>query len=150
MDFDKYVFFLAIGNPKTRESVYNKYPKTIEYATIIHPSAVISNYVKLGDGCFVGAGSIIDADVIIGKQSHLNFHSVIGHDCRIGDFFSAAQAVNIGGNCHFGNTVWFGTNSCVKQGVKICDDVVVGIGDCIVKDITEQGIYVGRPARKIR
>jgi acetyltransferase-like isoleucine patch superfamily enzyme len=45
--------------------------------------------------------------------------------------------------------VYFGTNSSVRQGITICQDVVIGMGGVVVKNITESGIYVGNPATKL-
>ena len=48
-----------------------------------------------------------------------------------------------------GNHVSIGTNVTVLP-VTICDQVVVGAGSVVTKDITEPGIYVGNPARLLR
>ena len=40
--------------------------------------------------------------------------------------------------------------TCVKNNVTITDDVTVGAGAAVVKDITEAGVYVGVPARRMR
>ena len=47
-----------------------------------------------------------------------------------------------------GNRVYFGTRSCVKQKITICDDVIVGMNAGVVNNITESGVYVGTPAIK--
>jgi len=46
--------------------------------------------------------------------------------------------------------VYFGTNSSVREKISICDNVVVGLNAGVVKNITESGIYVGVPAKKIK
>jgi acetyltransferase-like isoleucine patch superfamily enzyme len=48
-----------------------------------------------------------------------------------------------------GNRVSLGSNSTIMP-VSICDDVVIGAGSVVTKDITEPGIYAGNPARLIR
>jgi acetyltransferase-like isoleucine patch superfamily enzyme len=45
--------------------------------------------------------------------------------------------------------VSIGTNATIMP-VSICDNVVVGAGAVVTKDITEPGIYAGNPARLIR
>ena len=54
------------------------------------------------------------------------------------------------GNETIGDRVYFGTRSCVKQKITICDDVVIGMNAGVVKNITESGTYVGCPAIKIK
>jgi sugar O-acyltransferase (sialic acid O-acetyltransferase NeuD family) len=144
-----YKVVVAIGDPSSRKRVVESLPKKTEYTTIIHPSAIISEWVKIGEGSVITAGTILTCNISIGKHAHLNLQTTIGHDCTIGDFFTTAPAANISGNCLFGECVYFGTNSSVRQGVQICDNVTIGMGGVVVKDITEEGVYIGNPLKKL-
>jgi sugar O-acyltransferase (sialic acid O-acetyltransferase NeuD family) len=146
---ENYRIVAAIGDPKTRKKVISKLPPETEYTTIIHPSATISKWVEIGEGSIITAGTILTCNIKIGKHAHLNLHATIGHDCIIGDFFTAAPAVNISGKCEFGDCVYFGTNSSVREGIKICNNVTVGMGGIVVKNIIDEGIYIGNPVRKL-
>ena len=149
--FDSQIYdvVVAIGDPQSRKSIVESLPKQTTFATIIHPSAIISEWVEIGEGSIITAGSILTCNIKIGKHAHLNLHTTIGHDCVIGDYFTTAPAVNISGNCHFGECVYFGTNAVVRQGVKISDDVTIGMGGVVVKDVIEKGVYIGNPLRKL-
>ncbi len=149
--FDPLIYeaIIGIGDPILRKKIVKSLPVNTTFTTIIHPSAVISEWVKIGEGSIITAGTIITCNVTIGKHAHLNLHTTIGHDCEIGDFFTTTPATNISGNCKFGNCVYFGTNSAVKQGIKICDNVTIGMGGVVVKDIQEPGVYVGNPIKKL-
>jgi sugar O-acyltransferase (sialic acid O-acetyltransferase NeuD family) len=149
LDPDKYKVIIAIGDPSRRKLVAESLPE-FEFATVIHPTAVISHWVTIGEGSIITAGTIITCDIQIGKHAHLNLHTTIGHDCVIGDYLTTTPAVNISGICTFGNKVYFGTNASVKQGISICDDVTVGMGTVVLKNIEEPGTYVGNPMRKIK
>jgi sugar O-acyltransferase (sialic acid O-acetyltransferase NeuD family) len=140
---------IAIGDPMARRKVVGSLPANTTYATLIHPSAVISQWVEIGEGSIVTAGCIITCNIRIGKHAHLNLHTTVGHDCVIGDFFTSAPAANISGNCHFGEEVYIGTNAAVKQGVNLCSGVTIGMGGLVVKNITEPGVYVGSPVKKM-
>jgi sugar O-acyltransferase (sialic acid O-acetyltransferase NeuD family) len=144
-----YKVVVAIGDPSLRKRVVESLPSQTEFATIIHPNAIISKWVKIGEGGIITAGTILTCNIEIGKHAHLNLHTTIGHDCLIGDFFTTAPAANISGNCNFGDCVYLGTNSAVRQGVKICDNVTVGMGGVVVKDITEEGVYIGNPVKRL-
>lgn len=145
-----YNVFVAIGEPQKRKIVVDQLPVETTYATIIHPSSVISKWVEIGEGSIVTAGSILTCNIKIGKHAHLNLHTTIGHDCIIGDFFTSTPGVNISGNCNIGDCVYIGTNSSVKQGITICNNVTVGMGGVAVKDISEEGIYIGNPLIKFK
>ena len=149
-DFDreKYLVVLAIGDSKIRKRVFEKY-KDCGFATIIHPTAIVSEYSKIGKGSIIAPNCVIGTNVEVWDFAHINIQTNIGHDCRIEDFFTTAYSVSISGACSIGNTVYFGTNSCVKQGITICDNVIIGMGAGVVKNITVQGTYVGCPARML-
>lgn len=148
-DTNKYILMIAVTNSKDREDIINNLPSDTKYFTFIHPSAqLMSNNITIGDGSFIGANSIITCNVQIGKHSILNRANHIGHDCKIGDYFSAMPGSIVSGNVTLGNKVYLGNNSSIKEKVNICDDVIIGLNAGVVKDIKEPGTYVGIPAKK--
>ena len=144
-----YQVIIGIGNSKRRAEIVNELPTNSEYATLIHPNAIISNWVEIGHGSIVAAGCILTCNIKVGKHAQLNLQTTIGHDCFIDDYFTTAPSVNISGICDFGKHVYFGTNSSVRQNIKICDNVIIGMGGVVVKSITEEGIYIGNPVKKM-
>ena len=48
-----------------------------------------------------------------------------------------------------GNKVYVGSNSTILP-ISICDDVVIGAGSVVTKDIIQPGTYAGNPARKLK
>jgi sugar O-acyltransferase (sialic acid O-acetyltransferase NeuD family) len=149
-DPEGYAAFVAIGDPQLRRKVVGSLPGNTVYTSIIHPSVVMSEWIELGNGSIITAGCILTCQIKIGKHAHLNLHTTVGHYCEIGDFFTSAPAVNVSGDCKFGDCVYFGTNASVRQGVSICDDVTIGMGGVVVKNIKEPGVYVGNPLTKLR
>jgi sugar O-acyltransferase (sialic acid O-acetyltransferase NeuD family) len=150
-DKDEYEVVIAIGNSVVREKIVNKLPVETKYFTYIHPSVQIySNDVIIGEGSVICAGSILTTNIKIGKHSQLDRNTNIGHDCIIGDFFRTSPGSIISGNCNIGKHVYFGTNSSVREKIKICDNVTIGLNSGVVKDIKDEGIYVGTPAKKIK
>lgn len=148
-DVNKYQVVVAIGDPKIRKKIVERLPQETEYKTIIHPTAVISRWVEIGEGSIITAGVILTCNIRIGSHAHLNLNTTIGHDCSIGDFFTTAPAANVSGNCTFEEGVYLGTSSSVKQGVSICKNVTIGMGGIVVKSITEEGVYIGSPVKKL-
>lgn len=144
-----YDVVVAISDPSIRKKVVESLPPGTTFATIIHPNAIISNWVKIGEGSIITAGVIITCNNEIGMHSQLNLYTTIGHDCQMGDYFTTAPGANISGNCIFGDKVYFGTNSSVRQGVLICNDVTIGMGGVVVKNISDSGVYIGNPLKKL-
>lgn len=140
---------VGIGNPASRQKVVGELPAETVFDTLIHPTAVMSQWVEVGAGSVICAGCVLTCQISIGEHCHLNLNTTVGHDCTFGDFCTVAPGTNISGNCEFGNRVDVGTQASFRQHVRICDDAVIGMGTVVVKDIAEAGTYVGVPARKV-
>lgn len=152
-EFDpkEYMLMVAIADSKDRFEIVKKLPKETKYFTWVHPTVLIMDgNVEIGEGSFVGAYSILTTNIKVGKHAILNRGNHIGHDCKIGDYFSAMPNAIVSGNVKIGDRVYFGTKSCVKEKINICDDVTIGMNAGVVKDIVIPGIYVGTPVIKIK
>lgn len=121
---------------------------------------------KIGDDCFIGPFVEIQKDVRIGARTRVQSHSFIcelvsiGEDCFVGhgvmfinDTFAtggpARGRKELWRNTHIGNRVSIGSNATIMP-VDICDDVVIGAGAIVTRDIAKPGIFAGNPARLIR
>lgn len=150
-DSDEYEVIIAIGDPTDRANMVKKLPTSTEYFTFIDPTAIlIGTDITIGKGSIICAGSIITTNVTLGDHTHLNLLSTVGHDTKIGDYFTTAPGAKISGNCNIGDRVYLGTNSSIREKVNICDNVVVGLNAGVVKHISEEGTYVGVPAKRIK
>ena len=148
---DKYEVIVAIADSKHRQKIVERLPQKTKFFTHIHPSAqILSDDVTIGEGSIICSGAILTTNIVLGKHSQLNLQTTIGHDCVIGDYFTTAPGAKISGNCDIGKRVYFGTNSSVREKIKICDDVVIGLNGGVVKNIYESGVYVGVPVTKIK
>jgi sugar O-acyltransferase (sialic acid O-acetyltransferase NeuD family) len=140
---------IAVADSKSRFDISQRLPKGIKFFTFIHPTSLIMDDVEIGEGSFIGCYSVLTTNIKIGTHSILNRANHIGHDCRIGNFFSAMPGVIVSGNVTIQNLVYIGTNSSIREKIKICDLVTVGLNSGVVKDIVEPGVYVGTPVKKI-
>jgi sugar O-acyltransferase (sialic acid O-acetyltransferase NeuD family) len=140
---------IGIGNPVIREKVAAELPAGTVFDTLVHPTVVMSQWVELGEGSVICAGAVLTCQITIGKHCHLNLNTTVGHDCTFGDFCTVAPGTNISGNVDFGTRVDVGTQAAFRQHLRICDDVVIGMGAVVVRDIVEPGTYVGVPAKKV-
>jgi acetyltransferase-like isoleucine patch superfamily enzyme len=120
----------------------------------------------LGDDCFVGPFVEIQKGVHIGPRTRVQSHAFIcelvtvGADCFIshgakfvndlfGDGGPAYGNTSKWRKTFIGNNVSIGTNATILP-VTICDNVVVGAGAVVTKDIVKPGIYSGNPAKLMR
>lgn len=120
----------------------------------------------IGNNCMIGPFVEITRGAVIGDRCKIQSHSficelvTIGNDCFIGhgvmfinDLFQTGGPAR--GNkalwkgTIIGNNVSIGSNATILP-VNICDNVVIGAGAVVTKNITEPGTYAGNPAKKIR
>lgn len=139
---------IAVGSPQARRKMQASLPVQTRYPTLVHPDARVHRSSSVGEGSIICAGSIVTCDIVIGRQVNLNLSTTVGHDCRLEDFVTTAPGVNISGNCVLGAGSYFGTNSCLREKVRVAADAIVGMGAVVLGDLPEAGgVYVGSPAR---
>ena len=146
---ENYVVMIAIADPKVRFEILQKLPKETQFFTFIHPTALLMNNIEIGEGSFIGAYSILTTNIKLGKHTILNRGNHIGHDCIVGDYFSAMPGSIVSGNVTISNSVYMGNNSSIKEKISICNNVTIGSNATVVKDIVTSGVYVGVPAKLI-
>lgn len=96
--------------------------------------------VKIGENTTIKVGAILGTGVQIGNDSYIGPGAILLH---MNPDKKSIPAV-------IGNNVFVGAGAIVCPGVVVVDNVVIGAGSVVAKSITEEGTYVGNPARKIR
>lgn len=150
-DYIKYIdyeFVIAIGNSQIRERLAKELK--CKWYTAIHPTAVVSPSIKIGEGTVIMPEAVINADAIIGKHCIINTRAVAEHDNIIGDYSHISVGAKLGGTTNIGKSCWIGIGATVSNNITICDNVIIGAGAVVVDNITEPGTYVGVPAKKIK
>jgi sugar O-acyltransferase (sialic acid O-acetyltransferase NeuD family) len=148
---------IAIGAPSVREKIAQKVrPTALNFSSLIHSTALYSHqWVLVGEGTIICAGSILTVDIQIGEHVHINLDCTVGHDVIIGDYSTLSPGVHVSGCVHIGKRVFIGTganiiNGTPDQPLVIADDVVIGAGACVTRSITQSGVTaVGIPAKII-
>lgn len=143
-------FILGIGDNKVREDIGIKIAERNEsLLTIIHPSASIAKYAKIGNGVFLSRNVSINSFVTIGDYSIVNTGSILEHECSIGIAVHIAPGAVLAGNVTVGDRSFIGANAVVKQGVVIGKNVIIGAGAVVLKNLPDNTIVAGNPARQI-
>ena len=148
-DPERYCVMVAIANSKDRFDVVQRLPKNTKFFTFVHPTALVMENVEIEEGSFIGAYSILTTNIKIGKHALLNRGNQIGHDCEIGNYFSAMPGSIVSGNVTIGDIVYMGNNSTIREKLSISEITTIGMNCAVVKDIKESGVYIGTPAKKI-
>lgn len=150
-----------------KPTIYQSQIKDVKFGENVKVVEPLNIYgCEIGDNTFIGPFVEIQKDVKIGKnckvQSHsficelvtIGDNSVVAHGVMfINDLFAIGKPANgnktLWKSTNIGNNVSIGSNATILP-VSICDNVVIGAGSVVTKDIIESGIYAGNPAKKIR
>jgi len=147
-DPEVYQMMVAVADSKDREKIVKKLPENTSYFTFVHPTALLmTKDIEIGIGSFIGAYSILTTNITIGNHAILNRGNQIGHDSKIGDFFSAMPGAVVSGNVILGESVYMGTNSSIREKIQVCSNVIIGSNATVVKNIITSGTYVGVPCK---
>ncbi|WP_448213554.1 acetyltransferase [Colwellia sp. MEBiC06753] len=154
-DWQKYgdcEFILAIGSPRIRHLVYRKMISTGKpvFATLIHPSVIMSGHVSVDKGSIICAGCILTVEITIGQHSILNLSNTVGHETSIGNFVTIAPMAAISGNVVLADFSEVGTGASIRQGLTIAQGGMLGMGGVQTKDIPENTIFAGNPAKPLK
>jgi UDP-N-acetylbacillosamine N-acetyltransferase len=118
--------------------------------TVIHPRAVVAEGVTLGAGTVVMAGAVINPGARIGQNVIVNTGATVDHDCVLEDGVHVCPGVSLAGGVRIGRAAWVGIGSTVIQRVCIGARAFVGAGAVVLRDLPENIVAYGNPARVIR
>ena len=135
---------IGIGSNMVRDSLSREYD--YNWITVIHPEAVVDSSVKIGKGSVVFAGAVINAETIINDHVIINTGALIDHDCIIGSYSHICPGSILTGAVQVHARSFLGAGSKVIPGKKIGQDVIVGAGTVVIKDIPDSCTAVGNPA----
>lgn len=147
---DKAEFIISVGfikSPAIRMRIFDKVKEAGgKLATIIASTAHVSRYASLGEGTVVMHQTVVNAGARIGENCIINTFCNIEHDAVIGDQCHISTGAMVNGDCKVGKLCFIGSQSVLANGISICDDVIVGAGSLVRKNILKPGIYSGNPA----
>ncbi|GIV35637.1 MAG: acetyltransferase [Cyclobacteriaceae bacterium] len=139
---------IAIGDNRTRKQAASETRHA--FATVIHPSAVLSSFTQIGEGTMILHGAIVQAGTKIGKHVIINTRASIDHDCHIGDFVHIAPGAVLCGTVSVGEGALVGAGATVLPGIKIGAWSVIGAGSVVTRDVAEGTVVAGSPARMLK
>jgi sugar O-acyltransferase (sialic acid O-acetyltransferase NeuD family) len=141
---------VAIGNADRRLGLIEELGRQgFELPVIQHPSASISPFATLQEGCVVFAQSAINADTVLGRGCIVNTGATVDHDCILADGVHVSPGAHLAGGVRVGRSSWIGIGACVRENIVVGDGVTVAAGAAVIADIENKLTVAGVPAAAI-
>lgn len=139
---------IAIGNNLVRQNLQNLVSKAgFNLVSLIHPSAVISPSARISKGVVVMPKAVINARAVIEDGVIINTAAVIEHDCVIGKFAHISPNAALAGGVGVAELTHIGIGASVIQNIKIGSRSTIGAGSVVVRDIGDNCVAYGVPAK---
>jgi len=147
-DPEEVEIIIANGNPKLRKKIYSKI-YNYKFINVIDRSSHIASSATLGAGNTIGINCIINIGANVGNHCIINNSAVVEHDSSIEDFSTICPGVQIGGKTKLGAGAFICTGAIVLPHIKIGASSVVAAGSVVTKDIQDNVLVMGSPARVV-
>jgi len=139
---------LAMGPGAARDRLIMK-TSDRTLASVIHPTATVSEYATVSQGVFIGPGAIINARATVRTHAIVNTASVVEHDCAVGIGAHVAPTAAMGGGASLGDHSLLGMGAVVLPNISIGDKAIVGAAALVNKDVPNGLTVAGIPAKAI-
>ena len=142
---------VAIGDNTFRLELIKKCLKLgYSLPSITHPSSLISPFVSLGEGCVAFARTVVNPDSKIDDGCILNTGVIVDHDCVLEEGVHLASGVTLAGGVRVGRESLIGVGASVTPYTVIGKNVIVAAGSVVTKDIGNNVLVAGVPAKVIK
>lgn len=139
---------VAIGSPQVRERIVDQLAgSSVEFPSLVHPTATVGTEVTLGRGCLVAAGSRLSAFIEVADFVHIDQQVAVGHDTRLEDFCRLNPSSCVSGYVTVGAGALIGANATVLANIRVGAGSVVGAGAVVTRDVAAGETVKGVPAR---
>lgn len=131
-----------MGKSNLREKLWNRLKEIgFRFPIICDPSAIIANNAQIEEGCFIGKGTVINANTSIGKMCIINTGAIVEHDCCVDDFSHISVSTVLCGNVKIGRSSFIGANATIIQGRVIGDNCIVGAGTVVRENVEDNHMF---------
>jgi sugar O-acyltransferase (sialic acid O-acetyltransferase NeuD family) len=145
------VYLCGLGLPATKARLTEPLLKAgAEFISLVHPSVILGQRVKLGHGVILCPGVILTCDIRLGDFVTINLGTTIGHDVTVGEWTTVSSQCDLTGRVQVDAGVFIASKVSVIPGRKIGAGSLVGAGSVVVRDVPPGATVFGNPAATLK
>ena len=150
-NFNDYVYFVAIGNNKSRKMWFDRIVSlNLRLVNIIDKTAIVSSRSQIGKGCFVGKMAIVNAGVTIGDNCIINTKALVEHGCSISSHVNISTNATVNGDVKINCGSFIGSSSVIIGQLEVGSWSTVGAAAAVICNVDSNVTVAGVPAKKIK
>jgi sugar O-acyltransferase (sialic acid O-acetyltransferase NeuD family) len=146
-------FLVCVGAGSGRRRVVDRLTQlgigSERFATLVDETVALSDNSFIGDGSVILAGTVLTADVIVGRHVVVMPNCTLTHDDIVDDFATLAAGVAVGGVVRIGTEAYLGMNASIRQRVSVGAGATVGMGAVVLEDVPSGQVWAGVPAKEL-
>lgn len=148
--YKKFPVILSPDKPSLREKLFWLYQEAgYTFEGLISPTSQISGTARIDPLAVIQHGVNVSANATIGKFVKLNSLCNIMHDAIVDDFTTVAPNAVVLGYVQIGRSCYIGANSTILPEKKLGNQIMVGAGAVVTRDVSDGLTMVGVPAREM-
>lgn len=140
---------IGIADAGVRKKLHQQYRAEFDFPNIIHPTAQVSGFARLGSAILIQAYCIVAANASVGDGVMMNAHSGVGHDAQVEDYCAIMSYCDLAGGSQLGTLSFVGTGAKVIPSTRIAAESYLCAGTVVFKDVLEKSKLMGNPAKII-
>ena len=141
------LWVIGIGNNQHRKNIAENVLKGKRFISTFSANSTCHSSSDIGEGTQIMAGAVIQMGCTIGAHSVINTAASVDHDCSLGKYSFIGPNATLCGGVKIGECTFIGAGAVILPYIKIGKNCMIGAGAVVTKDMPDNIIAYGNPAK---